>query len=177
MPIDLASYKQFADEDIGRPNAYEIYIEGMPEYMQIFCVKAQLPEQNMGVAPAYFQSRELKLAGDLRYGLWNAEFYGATRSGSLAVYKELCKWFNIPRDPVSNYGSASPSEYWKRVEIVVQDYSRYKEIQNIILWDAWITQMPSVDLSYESQDELLKIGVQIAFSEMENDASREEGRA
>jgi len=166
MAIDLRSFKSRLEHGIARKNSYEVWIQDMSEDAQMFCLAAQFPGMTVGIAPAFFQGMELKLRGDKRFPTWTGTFYGQCSSSTIAIYDEMLGWFNSPIDQATNVGKRNPADYWKQVRIVPLADDRTTELGEIVLLDAWINEIQPVDISYQSENELLTFNVILAFSEL-----------
>jgi hypothetical protein len=166
MPIDLTSYKGRVNPyGIISKNSYEVTISGMSEDVTMFCLAAQLPGMTMGVASAFFQGRQLKLAGDPRYPNWSATFYANSAQSTIETYKAFLDWYNLPRHQVTNVGKRDAQQYWKTVTIKPLAADRTTVVSKIELIDAFVTEIQPIDISYESENELLTFNVILEFSE------------
>jgi hypothetical protein len=165
MAINLSEYKAALKEGISRRNAYEVWIAGMPENIQLFIKNAQFPSMSSNPMNVYFQGRELKLAGMPRTQTWNVTIYGNVVESKLDALKSFWAWYDEAIGLYSNVGQNNPNNYWREIRIIPLADDRTTELAEFVLTDAFITEMQPVDISYESEDPL-EFNTVIQFSEL-----------
>lgn len=161
----LRDYKGQLRGGIQYSNRYQIFIDGMPAGVEYYTINAQLPAATMNHVSSYYQSRELKWHGTIRWQSWNITLYAnINENNGLEAYSEFWRWANQQQGFYSNIGTNIPSEYWRNVRIIPLGNDGSTEMGEFVLLDAFVTEIQPVDLSWESED-LMRFNVVIQFSE------------
>lgn len=161
----LSDYKGQLRGGIQYSNRYNIYIAQMPAGIEFHTVNAQLPAATMNPVSSFYQSREFKQHGTVRWQTWNISLYVNIDEGNgLEGYSEFWRWANQQQGLITNVGTNKPDEYQREIRIIPLLNDGNTETGEFVLLDAFIQEIQPVDMSWESED-LMKFNAVIAFSE------------
>lgn len=165
MAISLSDYKARLRGGVGRRNSYQVFIDNMPEGLELFIRNSQIPSYSSNPMNIYFLGRELKLPGMPRAQTWNITMYSNIINNRFEALAEFWSWYNDSFGLYSNVGPLNQLESMRQVRISPLADDRDTELAEFVLLDAFITEMQPVDLSFDSEDPL-EFNVVIQWSEM-----------
>lgn len=112
MAFNVNDFRQQIVGDGARPNLFEVRMN-FPSFaaagdvnrkMSFFCNAAQLPGSTIGLTPAFYFGREVKLAGNRTFQEWNISIMN---DEDFVIRNGFERWMNGMSDPVFNVRSAS----------------------------------------------------------------------
>ena len=74
MAFQISGFTKELKGDGARPNLFQVVMTGLPDQagtsLSFLAKSAQLPGSTLGIAPLYYQGREIKLAGNRTFADW-----------------------------------------------------------------------------------------------------------
>lgn len=126
------------------------------------CQAASIPESSVGQIEVGFFGRKIKVAGDRTYQNWQVQ---VMNDEDFAVRGLFEKWSNSLNAAVSNYrnnGIAVENDYKADIRIV-QYGKNNKPIRAYKLVGAWPTNVGSIELGWNSTNQIEIFGVVLCY--------------
>jgi hypothetical protein len=148
-----------------RPNRYRV-IGAFPSFagssdetrsLSFLCKAASLPASTLGVAPAFFRGREIKLPGDRTFEEWTVTIYN---SENFKLRDAFEKWSNAINAHEENI-ALNLDEI--EVDFDVQQLSRTDEvIKTVKMVSIFPTLVGPIELAYDNNDTVEEFEVTFA---------------
>ena len=157
--------------DGARPNYFQVLMNFPPQVVnsqpagqktQFLCKSAQLPSVTMGIAPAYYYGRELKLAGNPTYQDWTITIYN---DEDFLIRNAFENWQNLInshagnlRDPTmanySGYTVSATVNHMGKIGNIIKEYD---------FVGMWPTDPSMIDLDWQTNDTIEEFTVTLAY--------------
>jgi hypothetical protein len=171
MAFNVDQFRAQLTGDGARPNLFQVQMS-VPAFagsaqagqkLTFMCNAAQLPESTIGVTPAYYFGREVKIAGNRTYADWTVQ---VINDEDFLIRNAMELWHSNINGPVGNrratvaetvdngYGiNATVIQYGK-------DGSTIKQYQFVGMWP---TNISNIDLNWQSNDQLEEFSLTFAY--------------
>jgi hypothetical protein len=150
-----------------RPNKYRLHlpsVEGGPsaEDQDILAKAASLPEASIGVIDVYNQGRKLPIAGDKTYSsTWDVTFYNTQ---ALELRGMMEKWMK-QIDDVHEHNREWQFNKEYMQDLKVEQLDGQNEVKATYeIYNAWPSNISSVDLADDAQDTVSEFTVTFTYS-------------
>jgi len=169
--FSINSFIQNLTGDGARPDLFNIQLP-FPSYVQFgggasqlatFQAKAaQLPGTTIGMAPASYMGREIKLAGNRQYQDWTIQVYN---DENFTIRSAFEQWANGINDPILNVRntSAEVMDGGYAVDATVTQYGKDgSQIAQYQLIGVWPLDISAIDLDWGNTNSLEEFTVTLA---------------
>ena len=156
-----------------RPNLFKAtinfpgYANGDPELTSFLCETATLPGSTLGQITIPFRGRQLKMAGDRTFDVWNVQIINDT---DFAIRDSMERWMNGMNAHSANTGLSSPIAY--EADLRVEQLDRDGSVLKLYTFrGAYPQDLSPIDLSYGSNDEIERFQVTFAYQYYESNTT------
>lgn len=171
MVFSVNDFRAQLEFDGARPNYFQVFLSfptnvvggaAAGQKSQFMCKTAQLPSVTMGIAPAYYFGREIKLPGNPTYADWTITIINDEDFIIRNAYESWMSLINSHagnlRDPsmVSSLGYSVPAT-------VVQYGKTGQPIKQYDFVGMWPTDPSPIDVDWGSNDTLEEFTVTMAY--------------
>lgn len=154
-----------------RPNRYEVIltfpngIGSVRESQKISftCRTASIPSSNLGVAPAYYKGRQIKLPGDKEWDDWTISVYVDSDFVSRKVFERWHENLLSYRDNVTAAGWQAPIRGMATAQVNQLDRED-NIVASYTVEGIWPTAVAEIALAYDSNDTLMEQSVTFAVN-------------
>lgn len=154
-----------------RPNRYEIIftfpqgIGSIKESQKISytCKAATIPASNLGIAPAWFKGRQIKLAGDKEWDDWTVSIYLDTDFVGRRIFEKWHENILSFTDNVTASGWQSPTRGLATAQVNQLDRED-KVIASYTVEGIWPTAVSEIQLGYDTNDTIMEQSVTFAIN-------------
>jgi len=172
MAFNVDQFRNNLVGDGARPNLFQVSLviptfinnsTAAGQKLTFMCNAAQLPESTIGVAPAYYFGREVKIAGNRTYADWQVQIIN---DEDFLIRNAMEQWHTNINGPVGNarssvavnvdsgYGvNATVTQFGKSGNVI-------KQYQFVGMWP---TNLSAIDLNWQSNDQLEEFNVTFAY--------------
>jgi hypothetical protein len=139
-----------------KPNMFLAEIPSDPaegataEDLSILCKSTSLPGSSIGTIEVPYRGRTVKIAGDRTFDNWSATFFVNTDMGTRAFFE---RWMDKINSHLDN-----DSQLEKDGTDTGSVLRTYK------LWHAFPTSVSTIDLAYDSNDQIEEFTVEFQYS-------------
>ena len=172
MAFNVDQFRAQLSGDGARPNLFQVSLL-LPTFVNnsaaagqklvFMCNATSLPESSIGVTPAYYFGREIKLAGNRTYADWSIQIIN---DEDFLIRNAMEAWHNNINGPVGNARSAGAVtvDNGYGVNATVTQFgkngSTLKQYQFVGMWP---TNISAIDLNWQSNDQLEEFIVTFAY--------------
>lgn len=171
MAFNVDQFRAQLTGDGARPNLFQVQMN-VPAFaggaqvgqkLTFLCNAAQLPESTIGVTPAYYFGREIKLAGNRVYQDWTVQIIN---DENFLIRNSMELWHSNINGPVGNRRSVVAETvdngYGINATVIqyAKDGSTIKQYQFVGMWP---TNISNIDLNWQSNDQLEEFSVTFAY--------------
>ena len=144
-----------------RANQFRVFftsvggIVQIPEKSLFLCKAASLPGQTVTEIPVPFRGRNLYLAGDREFEVWESTFINDT---DFAIRNAVESWLNKMNNLVTGDGAANVNDY--TATMTIQQLGRDSQVlKTYILDNCMPTVVAPIDLSMETTNAIEEFAV------------------
>jgi hypothetical protein len=172
MAFNVDQFRANLTGDGARPNLFQVSLI-LPGYvgnagaagqkLTFMCNAAQLPESTIGMTPAYYFGREVKLAGNRTYGDWTIQIIN---DEDFLIRNAMEEWHSNINGPVGNKRATTAETvddgYGVNATVIqyAKDSTAIKQYQFVGMWP---TSISNIDLNWQSNDQLEEFSVTFAY--------------
>lgn len=163
----MATIDQFKAQLIGggpRANRFRVFIPRSGAKIEFLCQAAQIPAANIGTVPVNFRGHQLKLAGDRTFENWTVTIINDVE---FSVRNAIEDWQTDIQALDSGEGATS-TDYLLSRAYVEQLHKDDSVLARYEFFNMFPTIISSIDLSYETVDQLETFTVEFAYSHWEH---------
>jgi hypothetical protein len=163
----MATIDQFKAQLIGggpRANRFRVFIPRSGAKIEFLCQAAQIPAANIGTVPVNFRGHQLKLAGDRTFENWTVTIINDVE---FSVRNAIEDWQTDIQALDSGEGATS-TDYLLSRAYVEQLHKDDSVLARYEFFNMFPTIISSIDLSYETIDQLETFTVEFAYSHWEH---------
>jgi len=157
-----------------KPNMFLAEIPADPadgataEDLSILCKSTSLPGSSIGTIEVPYRGRTVKIAGDRTFDNWSATFFVNTDMGTRAFFERWMDKINSHLDNDAQLFVPSGANSYMRDLQISQMEKDSSDTGNIIrtykLWHAFPTSVSTIDLAYDSNDQIEEFTVEFQYS-------------
>tara|TARA_B100000902_G_scaffold93405_1_gene96544 strand:- start:513 stop:1127 length:615 start_codon:yes stop_codon:yes gene_type:complete len=162
-----------------KPNMFEVDIQfpsgagptgGDLELTNLLCKSTNLPGSNLGVIEVPFRGRTVKIAGDRTFDNWSATFFNDKDFKVRGFFEEWSQFINTHQENtaprfIPEFGE---SGYMATIKVHQLEKNDIKPGGSIIrtyeLMHSFPTSVSSIDLAYDSNDQIEEFTVEFQMS-------------
>jgi uncharacterized protein YlzI (FlbEa/FlbD family) len=175
MAFNVNQFRQQMSGDGARPNLFEVQMN-VPSYaaagggssnvarkISFMCNSAQLPGSTIGIAPAFYFGREVKLAGNRTYPEW---VINIINDEDFVVRNSFERWINGINDPVSNIRSVSAKnvDSGYGVDATVIQYDKTgSAIKKYKFIGMFPVDIAPIEVNWAANDQIEEFAVTLSF--------------
>ena len=142
------------------PNGINISNVSVSKF-SFMCKAASLPAAEIGVTPAGYFGRQIKLAGDRTFGDWAVTVNNDEDFSVRALFET---WSNAINRLVSNVRDPVLATEEYKVDLEVIQYAKDgTEIRSYTMIGAWPTTIGEITLDWDTQNQIEQFGVTFAY--------------
>jgi len=132
--------------------------------LQFLAKGTSLPSSQLGIAPAYYWGREIKLAGDRRFNEWSIEIYN---DEDFSIKNAFEEWSNAINSHTLNVRAAGALNlYGYGTDAQVIQYSKSGiPAKSYTFRSIWPIDVGEIRLEWEAQNQIEIFGVTLAVQE------------
>jgi hypothetical protein len=166
-PFNISTFKTKLKDGGARPNQFSIKIT-FPTLVPSASILLQsssflvnigeLPGQTIGVTPAYYRGRELKLAGDKQFSPFTCTILNDT---DFILREGLERWMNIIENNETKTGNPSAS-YFSTIDVHQLDRNG-NILRAYQLQGAFPTDISPIGLDFSANDQLSSFGTTFQY--------------
>jgi hypothetical protein len=128
---------------------------GDVELTSFMCKMASLPASMMGEIIVPFRGRELKIAGDRTFDVWNVQIINDT---DFAIRDAMERWMNGMNGHTTNEGITNPTDY--QADLIVEQLDKNGDILKTYNFrGCFPTAVDAIEVSYEATNAVEEFGV------------------
>jgi hypothetical protein len=157
-----------------KPNMFKVVIPSDPaegataEDLTILCKSSSLPGSSIGTIEVPYRGRVVKIAGDRTFDNWSATFFVDSEMGTRAFFERWMDKINSHQDNDAQLISPLETDgYSRRVQISQMEKDNTdggKVLRTYDLWYAFPTSISTIDLAYDSNDQIEEFTVEFQYS-------------
>jgi len=164
--------------DGARPTAFQIQLQ-FPAIanspiagakMQFLANASALPASSMGIAPAYYFGREIKLAGDRRFNEWQISVYNDEDFTIKNAFEAWSNAINSHSLNVRSAGALNLSGYSVDAQII-QLSKTGVPVKSYTFKGIWPIDVGEIQVSWEAQNQIETFSVTLAVNEWGSDST------
>lgn len=162
-----------------KPNMFEVEIQFPDNYQvanddikltNLLCKSTNLPGSNLGVIEVPFRGRTVKIAGDRTFDNWSATFFNDKDFKVRSFFEEWSQFINTHEENtaprfIPEFGEAG---YMATIKVHQLEKNATEAGGSIIrsyeLVHAFPTSVSSIDLAYDSNDQIEEFTVEFQMS-------------
>ena len=172
MAFNVDQFRAQLSGDGARPNLFQVSLL-LPTFVNnsaaagqklvFMCNATSLPESSIGVTPAYYFGREVKLAGNRTYADWSIQIIN---DEDFLIRNAMEQWHSTINGPIGNQrqNNVASVDNGYGVNATVIQYSKegtpIKQYQFVGMWP---TTISAIDLNWQSNDQLEEFNVTFAY--------------
>lgn len=171
MAFNVNEFRSQLEFDGARPNYFQVLLSFPGNVVnsnmagqkaQFMCKAAQLPSKTLGIAPAYYFGREIKLPGNVTYADWTITIIN---DEDFAVRNAYESWMNLINNAAGNVRDSSMiSSLGYSVPATVLHYGKQGNvIKQYDFEGMWPTDPSPIDLDWGSNDAIEEFTVTMAY--------------
>ena len=146
-----------------RANQFKVIFSALGSDFEFLCRSAQIPAMTIGEVPLPFRGRLVYVPGDRTYDPWTVTIMN---DRSYRIRSTLEAWQNDLQDIGSaTISSAQGSAAYRQVSVKQMDRND-RTIRTYVLYDAWPTALDTIDLAFDTNDEVETFGATFRFNYM-----------
>ena len=140
---------------------------GDVELTSFMCKMASLPASMMGEIIVPFRGRELKIAGDRTFDVWNVQIINDT---DFAIRDAMERWMNGMNGHTTNEGITNPTDY--QADLIVEQLDKDGSTSKTYNFrGCFPTAVSPIDLSYASENEIERFTVEFQVKYWESNTT------
>ena len=140
---------------------------GDVELTSFMCKMASLPASMMGEIIVPFRGRELKIAGDRTFDVWNVQIINDT---DFAIRDAMERWMNGINAHKANTGLTAPVDY--NADLLVEQLDRDESVLKTYNFrGCFPTNISAIDLSYDTNDAIEEFTVEFQVQYWESNTT------
>lgn len=131
----------------------------------IVCTAASMPSSIIGVTQVFYRGRAISIPGDRTFEEWTATFMNDVTYSHRNAFE---RWSNLI---LSQEGNVQGTENYKDMLVTIDIAQLGRDdsvLKTVRLFNAWPTNISSVELDYSSQDTVSNFTVNFNYSHWES---------
>lgn len=171
MAFNVNQFRQQLVGDGARPNLFEVRMN-VPGYaktgdvdrkISFMCNSAQLPGSTVGIAPAFYFGREIKVAGNRTYPEWTVNILN---DEDFVIRNAMERWINGLSDPVLNVraGAAATVDSGYGADATVIQYGKGgNTLKSYTFVGLFPIDVSPIEVNWGANDQIEEFSVTFAY--------------